>query len=168
MAAELQGEQVLLRPVRDDDVPALVALARDSEVARWWGRYDEARMRKDIGEPGLTAWTVWVGGEVAGLVYASEEEDVDHRLVELDIFVSAAQHGRGLGADALRTALRWAFGERGHHLAIIGPAAENERAIRSYERLGFRRVGVVRQAERAPDGRWRDMLLMDMLAGELR
>lgn len=75
--------------------------------------------------------------------------------------------GRGLGAEALRTVLRHLFDERGHHRATIDPAVENERAIRSYERVGFRPVGVVRRAERAPDGRWRDALLMDLLADEL-
>jgi aminoglycoside 6'-N-acetyltransferase len=29
-------------------------------------------------------------------------------------------------------------------------------------------VGVMRRAERAPDGRWRDSLLMDLLADELQ
>jgi aminoglycoside 6'-N-acetyltransferase len=44
---------------------------------------------------------------------------------------------------------------------------ENERAIRSYARVGFRPVGIMRRAERAPDGRWRDALVMDLLAEEL-
>ena len=48
------------------------------------------------------------------------------------------------------------------------PAADNERAIRSYKRVGFRPVGILRQAERGPDGRWRDALAMDLLAAELR
>jgi len=34
--------------------------------------------------------------------------------------------------------------------------------------MGFRRVGVMRQYERSPEGVWRDGLLMDMLRGELR
>jgi aminoglycoside 6'-N-acetyltransferase len=63
--------------------------------------------------------------------------------------------------------LRHMFEERGHHRATIDPAIENERAIRSYERVGFKRVGVMRKAERAPDGRWRDALVMDLLAEEL-
>ena len=50
----------------------------------------------------------------------------------------------------------------------IDPAAANTRAIRAYEKIGFRPVGVMRQYERAPDGTWRDGLLMDLLAGELR
>jgi aminoglycoside 6'-N-acetyltransferase len=57
--------------------------------------------------------------------------------------------------------------DRGHHRLVIDPAAENERAIRAFERVGFRRVGVQRKVELAEDGSWRDGLLMDMLAEEL-
>jgi aminoglycoside 6'-N-acetyltransferase len=39
-------------------------------------------------------------------------------------------------------------------------------AIRCYSAVGFRPVGVMRQYERAPDGRWRDGLLMELLADE--
>jgi aminoglycoside 6'-N-acetyltransferase len=40
-------------------------------------------------------------------------------------------------------------------------------AIRSYAKVGFRPVGVMRQYERGGDGRFHDGLLMDLLRGEL-
>jgi aminoglycoside 6'-N-acetyltransferase len=58
---------------------------------------------------------------------------------------------------------RYLFDERGHHRLTIDPAVSNEAAIRAYERVGCRPVGVMRQYERGPDGAWRDGLLMDML-----
>jgi len=57
--------------------------------------------------------------------------------------------------------------ERGHHRVIIDPAVENERAIHVYEKVGFRRVGVMRRYERHSDGEWHDGLLMELLAEEL-
>ena len=57
---------------------------------------------------------------------------------------------------------------RGHHRLTIDPAADNAKAIRSYERVGFRPVGIMRRYERGLDGTWHDGLLMDLLAGELR
>jgi aminoglycoside 6'-N-acetyltransferase len=54
---------------------------------------------------------------------------------------------------------------RGHHRLTIDPAAANERAIRCYAAVGFERVGVMRQYERAADGSWHDGLLMELLAG---
>jgi len=61
---------------------------------------------------------------------------------------------------------RHLFRERGHHRLTIDPALANERAIRAYERVGFRRVGVMREYERGADGSWHDGLLMDLLARE--
>ena len=83
-----------------------------------------------------------------------------------DIALSTRLHGRGYGREALRLAIRHQV-SRGHHRFVIDPAADNERAIRSYAGLGFRPVGVMRRYERLPDGGWRDGLLMDLLAEEL-
>ena len=168
MPAELRGEHVRLRPVTEADIPELTANVNDPRVAPWWGSYDEQKMREEVNDPAISScWTILVDGEVSGLVEVTEETAPDYRNVALDIFVAGPLHGRGIGADAMRTMLRWLFDERGHHRSTIDPAVENERAIRSYERIGFRPVGVLRRAERAPDGRWRDALLMDLLAEEL-
>ena len=51
---------------------------------------------------------------------------------------------------------------------MIDPAAHNALAIRSCERAGFTRVGVMRRYERSADGLWHDALLMELLADELR
>jgi aminoglycoside 6'-N-acetyltransferase len=85
----------------------------------------------------------------------------------MDIFVGERHRGRGLGPDALRTLARYLIQERGHHRLTIDPAAENATAIRAFERAGFRRVGVMREYWRSPDGVWRDGLLLELLAGDL-
>ena len=167
-AQELIGDAVTLRPYDRADLPALLRLVNDPAVAAWWGTYDEASLHDELTDDRLTVWTIVVDGSPAGVVQAMEEHEPDYRHVSLDIFLSAELHGRGFGAEALRTALRHMFTERGHHRATIDPAVENERAIRSYARVGFKPVGTERRAERAPDGRWRDALLMDLLAEELR
>jgi aminoglycoside 6'-N-acetyltransferase len=104
---------------------------------------------------------------VVGLIQYAEENEPDYRHAGIDIFLDPAWHGRGLGADALRTVARYLFDVRGHHRLTIDPAASNERAIRSYRRVGFRPVGVMRRYERGPDGTWHDGLLMDLLVEEL-
>jgi RimJ/RimL family protein N-acetyltransferase len=85
----------------------------------------------------------------------------------IDLFLGREARGRGLGPDAIRTLARYLFEERGHHRLTIDPAAANDRAIRAYERVGFRPVGVMRQYERGGDGEFHDGLLLDMLRGEL-
>ncbi len=73
-----------------------------------------------------------------------------------------------MGTEAIRLLARHLFGERGHHRLTIDPAADNTAAIRAYEKVGFRSVGIMRNYERGPDGVWRDGLLMDMLREEFR
>ncbi len=86
----------------------------------------------------------------------------------MDIFLTTPRQGEGLGTEAIRLLASYLFGERGHHRLTIDPAAENVGAIRAYERVGFRAVGIMRKYERGPGGVWRDGLLMDMLEEEFR
>lgn len=159
----LRGERVTLRPAAEADVPALAEILGEPEVACWWGAYDAARVRAEL--PGT--WIVEVDGATGGWLHAHEERDPDFPSVAFDLFVTTRLRGAGYGREALRVAIRWFADERGHHRFTIDPAVENARAIRAYEAVGFRPVGVLRRYERAPDGRWRDGLLMDLLIEEL-
>ena len=113
------------------------------------------------------AFAVEADGQVIGLVQYWEENEPDYRHAAIDLFLDPAWHGRGLGADAVRTLARFLFEHRGHHRITIDPAAHNQRAIRSYQRVGFRPVGIMRRYERAPDGSWHDGLLLDLLPEDL-
>jgi aminoglycoside 6'-N-acetyltransferase len=164
----LRGERVLLRPASEADVPALAAMLREPEVSRWWGRFDEARVRRDLLEDaGVEVMAIEVDGAVAGLLQWWEEDDPEYRHAGLDISLSTAWHGRGIGREALHLAIEHLARERGHHRFTIDPAAGNERAIRCYAAVGFKQVGVLRRYWRDGDGEWRDGLLMDLLADEL-
>jgi aminoglycoside 6'-N-acetyltransferase len=166
---ELRGERVLLRRVRAADADRLLEILREPEVARWWGVHDTQRVRDELIEPeDEVAYAIESGGELVGAVIYSEEPTPEYRHAGLDIFLTTGRHGQGLGSEALRLLARYLFDERGHHRLTIDPAASNERAIRAYERVGFRPVGVMREYERGPDGEWRDGLLMDLLPAELR
>ncbi len=159
----LRGAQVVLRPVADTDVPALEAILREPEVLRWWMRDTWER----VGEEGSTVFAIIVDGAVAGCIEYAEETDPDYRHAGIDLFVATRSQGRGIGTDALRTVLSYLIDDLGHHRVIIDPSVENERAVHVYEKLGFRRVGVMRRYERGADGAWHDGLLMELLAEEL-
>jgi aminoglycoside 6'-N-acetyltransferase len=165
----LRGERVMLRPVEAGDVERFAAMLAEPEVVRWWGGGDPAALAGELLEAtDEVVFAIDAAGEVVGSIQYYEESDPMYRHAGMDIFLATARHGQGLGPEALRLLARHLFEERGHHRLVIDPAVANERAIRVYERVGFRRVGVMRQYERGPDGVWRDGLLMDMLAGELR
>ena len=65
--------------------------------------------------------------------------------------------------ESTRFTIRLLVEERGHHRITIDPAVENAAAVRAYEKAGFERVGVMRLAERGPEGRWRDALMMEQV-----
>ena len=168
-AAPLRGEFVGLRAVEDRDVPRLAEILALPSVAAWWPGYDLDRVQREMVEPeeDTATFAIEVDGRVIGLIQHWEETDPDYRHAGIDIALDPAWHGRGLGADAVRTVARHLFEERDHHRVTIDPAAHNERAIRSYRRVGFRPVGVMRRYERGADGSWHDGLLMDLLPEEL-
>lgn len=164
----LRGERVLLRPVRPEDAERLVRIRNEPEVARCWGSVD---IEEEVDEELIganEAFVIEVNGEAVGAIQYGEENDPMYRHANMDIFLATARHGRGLGAEAIRLLARYLFEERGHHRLTIDPAADNAAAICAYEKVGFRRVRIMRNYERGPDGVWHDGLLMDMLREEFR
>jgi aminoglycoside 6'-N-acetyltransferase len=168
-ALVLRGERVTLRPTRPEDTTRLLEILREPGIRAWWGDYDADGLRRDLVEPeDGVAFAIEADGEVIGAVQYTEEEDPNYRHAGIDVFVATPWHGRGLGTEAVRVLSRYLVEGRGHHRLTIDPAAANAPAIRSYEKVGFRPVGVMRRYERGSDGEWRDGLLMDLLADELR
>jgi aminoglycoside 6'-N-acetyltransferase len=165
---ELKGKRVVLRRMRLADVPAMLEIQAQPGVARWWGVPEESDLRaKAEGSEGVVPFAIELEGVVVGLIEYHEEEDPMYRHAGMDLFLSEDVQAQGLGTDALRTLARYLCDVRGHHRIVIDPAAENVAAIRAYEKVGFRPVGVMRRYERLPGGEWHDGLLMDLLADEL-
>jgi aminoglycoside 6'-N-acetyltransferase len=160
----LHGDRLVLRPAGVDDADALTAILAEPAVGQWWGANPLDDVREELAAGG--SFAIEVDGALAGWLKVGEDDDPDFPSVAFDIVVATAHQGRGLGREALRTAIRHYAG-RGHHRFTIDPAVANERAIRSYAGLGFEPVGVLRAYERTPDGGWRDALLMDLLIDEL-
>lgn len=155
----LRGERVTLRPLAEADRGALDAILDEPEVARWWRRDEWDRV---VIADALT-FAIELDGRVVGMIQFEERLDPDYRRAAIDLFLSSAVHGRGLGRDAIRAVLAYLFGPLGHHRVTMDPAADNERAIRCYAAVGFRPVGVMRQYERVAEGSYRDALLMELL-----
>jgi aminoglycoside 6'-N-acetyltransferase len=165
----LRGDRVTMRLLVDADMPSLLQILRQPGVAEWWPCYDMARLRADtLDDPGSTSLAVELDGAFVGLVILTEQPDTYYKSAGIDITLDITCVGQGLGADTLRTVARYLFDERGHHRLTIDPSLANERAIRAYERVGFKRIGVARQYEKGDDGTFHDNLLMDMLADELQ
>ena len=74
---------------------------------------------------------------------------------------------KGLGSEAIRVILRYAFEDSGLHRVGLSVFEFNEPAISAYEKLGFKKEGRLRQALRR-DEKFYDAILMSILAPEWR
>jgi aminoglycoside 6'-N-acetyltransferase len=169
--AELNGDGIVLVRLRPEHIEPLAAMIAEPSVVRWWSDPPTWIQKRLIEpEPDVLGFAILALPDrtVIGYLQAWEDADSEFRHAGLDLFLGTASQGRGHGPDAIRTAARWLIEERGHHRITIDPALANERAIQAYEKVGFRRVGVLRKYQLHGDGRWHDGLLMDLLAEELR
>ena len=161
---QLHGEQIVLVPVGEAHAAALCDIRRHPEVIDWWGELDEGFPWE---EPTADRFTVLLDHRVAGMVQVTEERDPHYRSAEVDIFLAADLRGRGIGPDVLRTFIRHLIDERGHHRVFLGTNVHNARAIRCYEKAGFRTVGTMRLAGRDHrTGKYEDELLMEVVEEE--
>ena len=163
----LRGERVLLRPGRPEDAERLLQIRDEPGVLRWWGSADIEEICEEFIEA-EEGFVIEADGEIVGAIQFHEENEPMYRHAGMDIFLSTSRQGEGLGTEAIRVLARHLFEELGHHRLTIDPATKNTTAIRAYERVGFRAVGIMRKYERGPDGVWRDGLLMEMLEEEFR
>lgn len=165
----LRGPRVTIRPGGPDDGARLHAVLSEPSVTQWWGEPEPAaQVAADLDGDGDTALLVIeVDGQVAGGIQYHEEQDPMYRHAGIDIFLGGRFQGRGIGPEAIALLSDFLFAERGHHRITIDPAAANQNAVRCYQKVGFRPVGVMRQYERGTDGQFHDGLLMDLLRGEL-
>lgn len=161
----LTGPRVTLRSTTPDDAAILTSIRNEPEVLRWWGHLEPGEMDEFVADE--RSLSIEVEGVVVGAAQYGEEEDPMYRSANIDLYLTASRHGDGLGSEAVLVLVRYLIEERGHHRLTIDPATDNASAIRAYEKVGFRPVGVMRSYERGPDGTWHDGLLMDLLADDL-
>jgi RimJ/RimL family protein N-acetyltransferase len=88
--------------------------------------------------------------------------------VELDIMIGdISQQGKGYGQDALKAMINYAFTQQKAERVFIMPRVTNKRAIHVYEKVGFKKEGVLRHYEKF-EGLWIDSLMMAILRDEFK
>ena len=165
----LRGKIVTLRPPNAEDLAALATIRAHPAVSSRWGGGDDptAAVTADFEDDEIVGSVIEVDGRLVGWIQWCEQVDPMYRHAGIDLYVDPTTHGRGVGTDSVRTLARHLLADRGHHRLVIDPAADNTAAIRAYEKVGFKPVGLMRAYERGPDGTFHDGLLMDLLAHDL-
>lgn len=97
-------------------------------------------------------------GEVVLNDLDTANESMNYRIALRGLDVA----GQGYGTEAGEAVINFGLGVVGLHRISLGVYAFNERAIKSYTKLGFETEGVLRHALQW-DGQWYDEILMAKL-----
>jgi RimJ/RimL family protein N-acetyltransferase len=169
----LEGEKVRLRPMEERDLPAFVEWLSDPEVTRWLAEmsfaptldqerdwYDGRRVDPDS--------LMWAIDTADGQLVGSTELRLFPMRKKAEFGIVIGEKSKwdgGLGTEALRLVLGYAFGELELNRVELTTAEDNARALRVYEKIGFVREGLKRQ-DRVLDGRFGNTVMMSVLRDE--
>jgi diamine N-acetyltransferase len=171
------GERVALGPIRRDLLDRYVRWVNELEVRHGlvnlglytpeseeaW--YAEASAAMGKPEPESVTFTIYDRSDGAP-VGTTSLFTIQWRLSRARFGILLGERrGAGLGTEATRLTLDWAFTVLGLHNVMLEVLPWNTRAIRAYEKAGFRPVGRRRDAL-ISFGRRCDEVLMDAVASE--
>ncbi len=155
------GDDVLIRTAVGDDLDAVVEIGH-----RTWPETFEPIAGREYVEMGLAKWwtadatipairsgrtlVAEVDGRVVGMaVYGTHDDD----LVLWKLYVLPEHHSRGIGHLLLDAVLARAA-ELGHRSLHVSVVDGNDRALRFYERHGFREFAREAGGSGLPDSIW--------------
>lgn len=172
----LQGEKVVLRAMRREDVELLWRFENDPEYVVAGGGDPLApvpleRLQrvfdKEVAEPSRDRieFAIEADGKYIGRC-GLHGIDLNARHAELGIGIGNREYwGRGYGRDAVRLLLGYAFRVRNLRRVWLEVHAANERAIRAYRACGFVEEGRLREHVWL-NGCYVDNVLMGVLRDE--
>lgn len=172
----ITGARVLLRPIVADDAASMLADLVDDEGRRLTGTHGTftpdhvhrwAASRADTDDRIDLAVVDRATGRWLGEVVVMDWNP-DNRSCGFRIALTARSRNRGFGTEATRLIVDYVFDEIDDppvNRIDLEVYAFNPRAISVYERVGFRREGVLRQALRW-DGEYVDAILMSIVRSD--
>jgi RimJ/RimL family protein N-acetyltransferase len=168
------SDAVTLGPLLDGDLPVLFEWINDPEQVHWNSAY------RPVSETDHRAWfeairhraDVTIFGirtlPEKRLIGSCQLRNIDpvHRNAELQIRIGeVGERGQGHGTEAVRQLLRFGFHELNLHRIYLNVFGHNAAAISAYEKAGFKREGVLREAAHV-DGHYVDVIVMSVLRHE--
>lgn len=144
----LVGERVVLRDVRWEDADVAASWPRFTEPELQWAnvslrtpREREAWFHHEQSDAARLRLAVTTrAGELAGFL-GLRDIDWRQRRATLGIRLSPLHVSQGLGTDAIRTLLRYAFDTLRLERVDLDVAERNHRARRCYVKIGFAETG---------------------------
>jgi RimJ/RimL family protein N-acetyltransferase len=165
----LEDDSVILRPLVEEDAPAVAAaIGDDPDLDRWTSipfPYTEELAREFIATTEESAFAI-LDRESGELLGGIGVRACGAGKVEVGYWVKAAARGRGVASRALALVARHAFAELGAARVQLTTEPENIGSQRVAEKVGFTREGTLR-AFLDFKGRRRDAVMFSLLPEDL-
>ncbi len=169
----ISTERLVLRPLDEDDVPALAAMMNDEQVAAW------TDVPQPFTEDGARTWvteyapieraegrgldlavTEFLTQRLVGVVQLAKA-DWHVRSAELSYIVAPWARGEGYASEAALATARWLFQDQKFERVELRTAAGNTASQQVAQKIGCISEGVLRNAciahVRTEDGGWADV-----------
>ncbi|MFE7895474.1 GNAT family N-acetyltransferase [Streptomyces sp. NPDC057412] len=169
----ISTERLVLRPLDEDDVPALAEMMNDEQVGAWTSvpqPFTEDRARTWITEfapaereagRGLDlAVTEFLTQRLVGIVQLAKT-NWHVRATELSYIVAPWARGEGYASEAALATAQWLFVDQKFERIELRTAADNTASQQVAQKIGCISEGVLRNAciarVRTEDGTWTDV-----------
>ena len=170
---KLVGDRIYLSPRNTEDVEKFTEWLNDFETTDYIGHSGElttlASEKKYLEEnssPEATFVIVTLDGDrMIGIVSLENINSIDRSAV-LGIFIGDRDYrDKGYGTEAIKLILEYGFKYKNLNNIKLDLMEFNERALRCYEKCGFKEYGRRRKC-RFVNGKYYDSINMDILAEE--
>jgi RimJ/RimL family protein N-acetyltransferase len=171
----LIGTKVYLRPLEREDAPLFVPWVNDTEVTRTLEAiYRPINLQTEVDfiekiykseHDVVLGIAVRATDALIGVV-GLHQINFKNRGAVFGIFIGEKDEwGKGYGTEATALTAGYAFATLNLNRVVLRVYEDNERGIRAYEKVGFRREGVLRQ-DTYREGRYWDTFVMGILREE--
>ena len=180
----LCGKRVRLREARESDFEQLTRWWADPQTSILQSMYLRPTPAPTVSDM-MRTWGANVTADTGFAIVRNGEGDDDHdndgeligqvslfgvtksRCGTLGIVIGREHWSDGLGTEAVRLMVDYGFAEMGLHRVELGVFSYNDRAIKSYTRVGFREEGR-RRENNFHAGHWHDEVVMAILEDDWR
>ena len=152
----LTGKTITLRAVRESDIDDRYAIGRHHEFVHMCG----GESLKKPEHPDRSVWENWynhqmkqehswiidLDGKCIGGARLHNISEQDHSATYAIGIFDPACHSKGIGTEATKLILQYAFEELKVHRVDLKVLDYNKRGIRCYEKCGFKVDGVLRDS----------------------
>lgn len=155
MAMKLKNDRMYLRSIKESDAQKLLDATEDHEIRYMTGtkasftiEQIQQHIRRSKEDPSRYDFAICLNenDQMVGELSVTDIDE-DNRKAVFRISMNAIEHtGKGLGTEAMRPILKFVFKELELNRLQLEVFSHNKRGIGAYEKVGFRKEGVLRDS----------------------